>query len=58
MRWHGRRVTVYAYTRPTDMRKGFDGLSALVTQGLDRNPLFCGDPRSVAGSSRCFEFPC
>lgn len=39
MRWHGRRVTVYAYTRPTDMRKGFDGLSALVTQGLDRNPL-------------------
>jgi transposase len=39
MRWHGRRVAVYAYTRPTDMRKGFDGLSALVTQGLDRNPL-------------------
>ncbi len=39
MRWHGRRISVYAYTRPTDMRKGFDGLSALVTDGLGRNPL-------------------
>ena len=39
MRWHGRRVSVYACTRPTDMRKGFDGLAALVTQGLHRNPL-------------------
>ncbi len=39
MRWHGRRVTVYAYTQPTDMRKGFDGPSALVTQGLARDPL-------------------
>jgi transposase len=32
-------VAVYAYTRPTDMRKGFDGLCALVTQRLQRNPL-------------------
>jgi transposase len=39
MRWPGRRVTVYAYARPTDMRKGFDGLSALVMQGLQRDPL-------------------
>jgi hypothetical protein len=39
MRWHGRRVMVYAYGRPTDMRKGFDGLSALVTQDLARDPL-------------------
>ena len=39
MRWHGRRVTVYAYAQPTDMRKGFDGLSALVTLGLQRDPL-------------------
>ena len=39
MRWHGRRVTVYAYARPTDMRKGFDGLSALVTEGLERDVL-------------------
>ncbi len=39
MRWPGRRVTVYAYGRSTDMRKGFDGLSALVTQDLARDPL-------------------
>jgi len=39
MRWAGRRVTVLAYGRPTDMRKGFDGLCALVTQGLERDPL-------------------
>jgi transposase len=39
MRWHGRRVTVYAYTGPTDMRKGFDGLCALVAQGLQRDPV-------------------
>jgi transposase len=39
MRWHGRRVQVFACTRPTDMRKGFDGLCALVTQGLHRDPL-------------------
>lgn len=39
MRWHGRRVSVYAYAQPTDMRKGFDGLTALVTQGLQRDPL-------------------
>jgi len=39
MRWSGRRVTVYAYARPTDMRKGFDGLCALVVQGLQRDPL-------------------
>ena len=39
MRWHGRRVAVYAYGAPTDMRKGFDGLGALVTQQLARDPL-------------------
>jgi transposase len=39
MRWHERLVTVYAYAEPTDMRKGFDGLSALVTEGLQRDPL-------------------
>lgn len=32
MRWHGRRETVCAYGVPTDMRKGFDGLGALVSQ--------------------------
>lgn len=39
MRWHGRRVTVYAYAPPVDMRKGFDGLTALVTEGLHRDAL-------------------
>lgn len=39
MRWHGRRVAAYAYARPVDMRKGFDGLSALVLEGLRRDPL-------------------
>ena len=39
MRWHGRRVAVYAYTQPVDMRKGFDGLSALITGRLPRDPL-------------------
>ena len=39
MRWHGRRVTVYAYGVPTDMRKGFDGLCAVVSQRLERDPL-------------------
>jgi transposase len=39
MRWAGRRVQVYAYGQPTDMRKGFDGLCALVTEALHRDPL-------------------
>ena len=39
MRWAGRHVAVYAYTVPADMRKGFDGLCALVSQGLQRDPL-------------------
>jgi transposase len=30
---------VYAYADPVDMRKGFDGLSALVAEGLHRDPL-------------------
>lgn len=34
-----RQVTVYAFGAPVDLRKGFDGLSALVTQGLKRDPL-------------------
>jgi transposase len=33
----GRRV--YAYARPTDLRKGYDGLSALVEQELGASPL-------------------
>ena len=33
----GRRV--YAYGGPVDMRKGYDGLSAIVREGLGRDPL-------------------
>lgn len=39
MMWNGRRVTAYAYTAPVDMRKGFDGLMAVVEQKLGRDPL-------------------
>ena len=39
MMWNGRRVKAYAYTEPVDMRKGFDGLMAVVVQKLGRNPL-------------------
>ncbi len=31
-----RQVTVWAYARPADLRRGFDGLAALVRQGLGR----------------------
>lgn len=34
-----RQVTVRAYAAPADMRKSFDSLSALVTQGLGRDVL-------------------
>lgn len=34
-----RKLVVYAYSEPADMRKGFDGLSALVSSGLKRDPL-------------------
>lgn len=34
-----RKVAVWAYRSPADMRKGFDGLSALVVQELGRDPL-------------------
>ena len=37
-----RQVVVYAYGAPVDMRRGFDGLSALVTNDLGRD-LLAGD---------------
>jgi len=46
-----RQVAVYAYGSPVDMRKGFDGLSALVTQGLRRDPL-SGDLYLFANRTR------
>ena len=33
-----RRLEVYAYSAPVDMRKGFDGLAALVREGWGRDP--------------------
>jgi transposase len=33
------RVKVFAYCAPVDMRKGFEGLSALVREQLGRDPL-------------------
>ena len=33
------QVRVWLYTEPTDMRKSFDGLSALVKEKLAENPL-------------------
>jgi transposase len=34
-----RQVTVWAYGAPADLRKGFDGLSGLVSQRLGQDPL-------------------
>jgi transposase len=34
-----RQVAVWAYGAPADLRKGFDGLSGLVSQQLERDPL-------------------
>jgi transposase len=34
-----RSVRVFAYTLPTDMRKGFDGLYGMVVSHLERDPL-------------------
>lgn len=34
-----RRVSVYAFSGPVDLRKGYDGLGALVSGELARNPL-------------------
>jgi len=34
-----RAVRAYAYAVPADMRKGFEGLSALVRLGMNHNPL-------------------
>lgn len=38
MIWNGRRVRVFARAAPTDLRKGFEGLSALVRESLGRDP--------------------
>jgi transposase len=38
MIWNGRSVRVFARGAPTDLRKGFDGLSALVRESLEQDP--------------------
>lgn len=38
MIWQGRAVRVFAHAAPTDLRKGYDGLSALVREALGRDP--------------------
>ncbi|MCH7886203.1 MAG: IS66 family insertion sequence element accessory protein TnpB [Planctomycetes bacterium] len=32
-------VSIFLYTQPTDMRKGFDGLSAIVRGAFGADPL-------------------
>ena len=34
-----RQLAVHAYGEPTDMRKGFDGLAALVSNHLGKSPV-------------------
>jgi transposase len=46
-----RQLTVFACSAPTDMRKSFDALSALVTQALKRDPL-SGDLFLFASKNR------
>jgi transposase len=46
-----RQVTVWAYAAPADLRKGFDGLSGLVSQALGRDPL-SGDCYLFVNASR------
>lgn len=38
MIWNGRAFRVFAHSAPTDLRKGYDGLSALVRESLGRDP--------------------
>jgi transposase len=46
-----RQVAVWAYGAPADLRKGFDGLSALVSEGLGQDPL-SGDCYLFANRTR------
>lgn len=39
MLFPSRAVRVFAYPAPTDLRKGYNGLFGLVTQGLGEDPL-------------------
>ncbi len=46
-----RRLSVFAFGVPTDMRRSFDGLMALVTEQLGRD-VFCGDLFLFVGRNR------
>ena len=46
-----RQVSVFACTTPTDMRKSYDTLAALVTHKLGRDVL-CGDVFVFVGKTR------
>jgi transposase len=46
-----RRVRVFVYREPVDMRKAYDSLSALVTEKL-RKTLTCGDVYVFIGKTR------
>jgi transposase len=46
-----RRIRVYAYGKPADMRRSFDGLASLVTAALGRDPL-SGDLFLFVGRDR------
>jgi hypothetical protein len=48
-------VRIYVATGVTDLRRSIDGLSALVRDRLQLDPLFCGGPRSVAQAARAHE---
>ena len=39
---------IFLVAGPTDMRKSFNGLQAIVTSELKKSALLCGVPRYVA----------
>ena len=39
---------IFLVSGATDMRKSFNGLTAIVQNDLRQNPLLCGVPRYVA----------
>jgi transposase len=51
MFWNTRQVSVWVYAQPVDMRKSFDGLCAVVTERLGRDPL-SGDLFVFVGRNR------
>jgi IS66 Orf2 like protein len=54
MNWLPSSVSIYLCEAPVDMRKGFDGLAALVRNTLGMDPLggdsFSSSPKETTGS--------